>query len=131
MFSVHRGYNNRDFKNDIAIVKLRSSAEFTDYVRPICVLPQGYSLPRLTNAIVGGWGKNEGDEFSQVFKFATAHVFSSEECNEFAGAGYTRNDGTQFCIGYEQGGIDTCQVKVVKVRKDYNGIFRAIREDQP
>jgi hypothetical protein len=93
-------------------------------------LPQGYSLPRSTNAIVGGWGKNEGDEFSQVFKFATAHVFSSAECNEFAGAGYTRNDGTQFCIGYEQGGIDTCQVKIVKVRKDNNGIFRVIREDQ-
>lgn len=106
---LHRGYDNRDFENDIAIMKLRSPAEFTDYVRPICMLPPGYSLPSSTNAIVGGWGKNEGDEFSQVFKFATAHVFSSAECNRFAGAGYTRNDGTQFCIGYEQGGIDTCQ----------------------
>ena len=92
-------------------MKLQKSAKFTDYVRPICMLPPGYSLPQSTNAIVGGWGKNEGDEFSQVFKFATAHVFSSAECNRFAGGDYTRNDGTQFCIGYEQGGIDTCQVK--------------------
>ena len=89
--------------------------KFSEYVQPICLLPDCYSLPSGTTAIVGGWGKNEGDELSQVFNFTTANVIENNECNIIAKSGqpgpdYLRRDGSQMCIGYRADGNDHPEV---------------------
>lgn len=46
---AHPQYNARLYSNDIAIIKLASAAEFTDYVRPICLWEDTADLSSVVN----------------------------------------------------------------------------------
>lgn len=47
--SVHPKYNAQSFSNDIAIVKMSSPIEITDYVRPICLWEGDLHLQAVVN----------------------------------------------------------------------------------
>ncbi|KAM7388448.1 hypothetical protein PAMP_024621 [Pampus punctatissimus] len=49
-------YNKSGYKNDIMLLKMRSKAHFSNYVKPIALAGQG-SLPK--TCIVSGWGSTE------------------------------------------------------------------------
>lgn len=51
----HRGFNSRTLYNDVAILTLSESVEFTEQIRPIC-LPRGSQLYSGKTATVIGWG---------------------------------------------------------------------------
>lgn len=54
---VHPKWNNTWFNNDIALMKLNSSVNFTDYIRPICLASNSSQFPNGTNCYSTGWGK--------------------------------------------------------------------------
>ena len=53
----HPNFTMADPPNDIALVKLKTRVEITDYVRPICLPPSGKTLSPGMSGYVAGWGK--------------------------------------------------------------------------
>lgn len=47
--TVHPKYNAQTFSDDIAIIKLSSSVQITDYVRPVCLWEGDLQLQALVN----------------------------------------------------------------------------------
>lgn len=74
-----------DQANDIAILKLRGSVEFNDFVRPIC-LPNPSTVPQEFNEIsmvVAGFGKTEYSDNSVIKLRTEIHGITNEACQEF------------------------------------------------
>ncbi|XP_018569145.2 melanization protease 1-like [Anoplophora glabripennis] len=83
----HPDYDHGTLKNDIALVKVRTSITFTDYVQPVC-LPFGRNLENTDLAgqkfTISGWGKTESRNVggSPVLQFAFVQIWNQSECNK-------------------------------------------------
>ncbi|KAM9457784.1 tryptase-like [Clarias gariepinus] len=53
---THPAYNSDSHDNDIALVQLSSSVNFSDYIMPVCLAASSSSFPVGTNVWVTGWG---------------------------------------------------------------------------
>lgn len=63
----HRGFNSRTLYNDVAVLTLSESVEFTEQIRPIC-LPSGSQLYQGKTATVIGWGSlRESKIFTLIY----------------------------------------------------------------
>ena len=52
----HPNFNDETLDNDIVLLKLSSSVEFTDYVRPVCLAAKGSAFNAGSSTWVTGWG---------------------------------------------------------------------------
>ena len=53
--------DDQDTDNDIAILKLKQSLSFNDFVQPACLPDHSIDLHRLKyDPVVSGWGRNDG-----------------------------------------------------------------------
>ncbi len=52
---THPKYNPNNFDNDIALVQLSSSVNFTDYIRPVCLAASGSTFAADTDSWITGW----------------------------------------------------------------------------
>ena len=59
-FSVHPQYNSATLENDVAIITLNETLEFTNSIQPICLTVQPV-VPG-EEAYVMGWGDTRGTE---------------------------------------------------------------------
>ncbi|XP_017040017.1 spaetzle-processing enzyme [Drosophila ficusphila] len=108
---IHEQYtpNSVDQRNDIALLRLKQSVTYTDYVRPIC-LPTG-DLVR--NNFVGygmdvaGWGLTENLVNSPTKLKLTVNVWNLTSCQEKYSTFKVKLDDTQICAG-GLFGYDTC-----------------------
>ncbi|XP_022211190.2 transmembrane protease serine 9 [Drosophila obscura] len=97
--------------NDIALLRLGSQVEYTDFVRPIC-LPLDVNLRSATfdgiTMDVAGWGKTEELSSSNLKLKAAVEGTRMDDCQ----AVYNRQDimleDTQMCAGGKEG-IDSCR----------------------
>ncbi|XP_070783797.1 chymotrypsin-like protease CTRL-1 [Enoplosus armatus] len=64
---VHPDYNNTLFNNDIALMKLSSPVNFTDYIRPVCLASNSSQFHNSTPCWATGWGRLGKDEPLQAF----------------------------------------------------------------
>ncbi|MCJ8729129.1 hypothetical protein PDJAM_G00102700 [Pangasius djambal] len=107
---LHPSYNNATQNNDIALLRLNSSVNFTDYIRPVCLAGQGSSFPGGTNCWISGWGSiASGVQLPSpgVLQEAMVPTVNTYICDLLLGFGsITAN---MICAGYLQGGTDTCQ----------------------
>lgn len=53
---VHPRYDSNTKDNDIALVQLSSTVNFTDYIRPVCLTGVNSSIAAGTKSWVTGWG---------------------------------------------------------------------------
>uniref|UniRef100_A0A6P4EUW4 Serine protease easter-like n=1 Tax=Drosophila rhopaloa TaxID=1041015 RepID=A0A6P4EUW4_DRORH len=53
----HPSYSSFGHQNDIALFRLARSVQYTDYVRPICLLTNVDPLPQIRTFTATGWGK--------------------------------------------------------------------------
>lgn len=53
---IHSQYNSNSNDNDIALLRLSSTVDFTDYIRPVCLAEEGSVFPAETTTWVTGWG---------------------------------------------------------------------------
>ncbi|EDW43356.1 GM26518 [Drosophila sechellia] len=108
---VHDQYvpNSVDQQNDIALVRLRRSVSYTDYVRPIC-LPTGdliqnnfvdYSMD------VAGWGLTENRQPSPTKLKLTVNVMNRTNCQLKYTSFKVKLYESQLCAG-GMAGMDTC-----------------------
>lgn len=59
---LHPAYNGSTHDNDIALLRLSSPVNFTDYIFPICLAASDSVFHQGTESWVTGWGNaNEGD----------------------------------------------------------------------
>lgn len=112
---THEEYNSKTILNDIGLVKLTTTAPFTDFIRPICLpVNDPVRTKDLTyyNPFVAGWG-------SLSFKGPTASILQevqlpilpTSDC-ESAYKAISPNqvfDNRIICAGFPQGGKDSCQ----------------------
>lgn len=64
---VHKDFNLRLMKNDIALVRLSREVEFTDHIQPIC-LPSSLASYDHKKLYVAGWGEKKHRCTKQMIK---------------------------------------------------------------
>ncbi|CAH1983365.1 unnamed protein product [Acanthoscelides obtectus] len=106
---IHAEYNTITSKNDIGLIALRKSANYTDFVKPVC-LPRG----DLTNenhlgeeVTVAGWGviDSSTEETSPELLFVNIPVVELDVCRKIYKS--IELDDTQWCVG-KNTGEDSC-----------------------
>ncbi|KAF7711969.1 hypothetical protein HF521_000980 [Silurus meridionalis] len=103
-------YNSATQNNDIALLRLNSSVNFTDYIRPVCLAGQGSSFPDKTSCWITGWGSiASGVQLPApgVLQEAMVPTINTQICDFLLGFGSITPN--MMCAGYYQGGKDTCQ----------------------
>ncbi|XP_033153390.1 melanization protease 1-like [Drosophila mauritiana] len=81
-------------QNDIALFRLATKVEFTDYVKPICLLTNYNLLNYVTTLTATGWGDTEQGVPSQVLKTTTLTQVHRSYCSRQFG---TRVDWSHIC----------------------------------
>lgn len=115
----HPEYNVSTLANDIAILKLANSVQFTSYIQPVCLWDRTKTSVRHVENKLGtvmGWGFTELDEASDVLREAKMPVVQFSQClqsnRDFFGfflsdrnfcAGF--RNGTSVCNGDSGGGM--------------------------
>ncbi|XP_059479409.1 chymotrypsin-C-like [Neocloeon triangulifer] len=96
------GDNHHSF-NDLAIIVLKSPADFNFNVQPVCLTDSFLSLENFGKVV--GWGKDEqGNMVSKEPKQATMPIVSQEECLRSNRDFLYLTSNTTFCAGARDGG---------------------------
>ncbi|XP_045899482.1 mast cell tryptase-like [Micropterus dolomieu] len=104
----HPNYNTTTNDNDIALLKLSSPVNFTDYIRPVCLAVDGSVFNNGTTCWVTGWGDiqtNVSLPFPERLQEVSVHIVSNSDCNVTYGGKIKNN---MICAGVTQGGNGTC-----------------------
>ncbi len=54
---IHPSYNSNTYNDDIALLRLSSSVNFTNYIRPVCLAAENSDFPSGTSSWITGWGQ--------------------------------------------------------------------------
>ncbi|EDW91238.2 spaetzle-processing enzyme [Drosophila yakuba] len=103
MTKYHNDYNKTTHKNDIALLRLSQAVEYSDYVRPICLLvDEQLEETPIYNAI--GWGGTEYGQSSRILLKTTVYYMNVLYCNKK----YQKQaDQSQICAGSQTS--NTCK----------------------
>lgn len=104
----HPEYSSKLFRHDIAIIKFDTPADYTEYVRPICLWSESRSFDAIVNreGTVTGWGIDETGELSKMLTKANLPVIPKLKCIYAYPTFYSRyvNEYT-FCAGFKNGSL--------------------------
>ncbi|XP_046644536.1 proclotting enzyme-like isoform X2 [Daphnia pulicaria] len=103
---MHESYDRRTYKNDIALIKLKTKATFNSDIWPICLPPSNVVLEG-QSAFVTGWGTTSySGQASEVLLEVILPIWALADCQK----AYTQPiSEQQLCAGYKAGGKDSCQ----------------------
>ncbi|XP_071811004.1 transmembrane protease serine 9-like isoform X2 [Apostichopus japonicus] len=106
---VHPEYNSVSSENDIAILRLKTNATFSDSIQPACLATSTTETSTYSNCWVTGWGDliEGGGSAPNTLQEAAVDLFTDQECSGFYGGGYYAD--VMICAGKAAGGVDTCQ----------------------
>lgn len=101
---LHPDYNTSNLTNDIAIIRLKTEANFNNYVQPIC-LPGPSNLEILEKyGTVLGWGKTEGNHISYILRDVSMPVVHHTTCLSSNSDFFSKYlTDTNFCAGFGDG----------------------------
>lgn len=107
----HPQYRPPKKYNDIALLKLRSPAPFSRFIRPACLWTD--KEIHQTKAVATGWGTTSfaGDRSDNLLKVAL-DVFDNSQCSQTYSIDKNIPNGvldSMLCAGDLAGGKDTCQ----------------------
>merc|ERR1711936_905533 len=111
MHVVAGGIKLNNLENDVCLLKLKESLEWTEFVQPIALPEAGQVTEAGTDRVITGWGTltEGGFGLPNVLHKVTVPVVSDEDCNAaYSASGYTVAD-SMICAGLEEGGKDSCQ----------------------
>uniref|UniRef100_A0A8C1P691 Zgc:123295 n=1 Tax=Cyprinus carpio TaxID=7962 RepID=A0A8C1P691_CYPCA len=107
----HSDFDNFTYDNDIALIQLSSSVNFSDYIRPVCLAAAASVFGAGTESWVTGWGKLQsgGTQFPDTLQEVIIPVVNNSACaNAYKGM-YTITSN-MICAGLlNQGGKDACE----------------------
>jgi V8-like Glu-specific endopeptidase len=90
-FHIHPNYIRSSSYNDIALIRLESNVEFTEYIKPICLPPNYMNPPNNETLWIAGWGSDENDVMNQI-KVKAKFVLKTNTCG-------VPVNSTQYCAG--------------------------------
>ncbi|KFM76137.1 Clotting factor B, partial [Stegodyphus mimosarum] len=115
---IHPEYKRREHYNDIAVIRVKDSMDFSTNVRPIC-LPNSAEIRgkklKGRDVTVTGWGDVEfGGQRASILREVTVKVVDLPSCNQsyadMRGTTIPQGLTSQFiCAGVPEGGKDACQ----------------------
>lgn len=114
---IHPNYQQRQYYNDLSILKTSRPMTLTRKVYPVC-MPQPTIVSRIVthqNVTVTGWGDTSfGGVGSKVLREVSFPVVPQRQCNasyaKTASSTFPRGITNEFiCAGLEEGGKDACQ----------------------
>jgi len=74
---IHPGYNNMTWQNDVAIIKLNNSLNFSDQVSSICLpSPNSHASVYGKEVVVTGWGFTESGNSSTLLRQAKLKILN-------------------------------------------------------
>ncbi|CAN2387632.1 Transmembrane protease, partial [Pristimantis euphronides] len=107
---INPHYNRRTKDSDIVMMHLESPVEYTDYIQPVCVPENQELFPAGLDCSIAGWGRLQSQgSVPDILQEAKVPLITNEKCQQRMPE-YNISD-SMVCAGYDQGGIDTCQVK--------------------
>ncbi|XP_073520504.1 coagulation factor VII isoform X2 [Phyllobates terribilis] len=97
--------------NDIALLRLNSTVNYTDYVVPLCLpdvqFTKNHLLHQSSFSVVSGWGRLlEGGVTPDVLRRVILPRVMTQECIEKTQMNITAN---MFCAGFTDGSKDSCK----------------------
>lgn len=108
---IHPMYLNKNYDNDLALLKLDQPVFFTRFILPIC-------LPGKDLRIIGkrgyvtGWGRiYDGGPEPSLLNEVDVPILSNSECNslfKLAALDEHVSEDIWVCAGYREGGKDAC-----------------------
>ncbi|XP_064786909.1 transmembrane protease serine 9-like isoform X2 [Oncorhynchus masou masou] len=107
---LHPVYDSDTNDNDIALLRLTSPVNFTNYIRPVCLAASDSFYHNGTDSWVTGWGKiNEGKFLPspQALQEVEVPVLGNRQCNCLNSVGSVTDN--MLCAGVLTGGKDSCQ----------------------
>ncbi|XP_030050856.1 transmembrane protease serine 12 [Microcaecilia unicolor] len=107
---INRNFKQETMDNDIALLQLIKPIEFNDYIHPVCLPNSSMEVMDMSGCFITGWGTtSHGGPSAVILQEAEVNILSSSLCNI---SGWY--DGiltfNMLCAGYEEGGVDSCQV---------------------
>uniref|UniRef100_A0A4W6DEH1 Peptidase S1 domain-containing protein n=1 Tax=Lates calcarifer TaxID=8187 RepID=A0A4W6DEH1_LATCA len=107
---IHPDYIARTGNNDIALLKLSSPVNFTDFIRPVCLAASDSTYHNGTNIYVTGWGTIAFGVLPpppHTLREVEMPVVGNRQCNCDYGVGSITD--SMMCVGDRAGGKGTCQ----------------------
>lgn len=79
---VHPQYDQENWGNDIAVVRLEKAVPYTAITRPVCLPQKGEQLTVGTECVVSGWGQTSqySTMLESELRMATVKVADFDEC---------------------------------------------------
>uniref|UniRef100_A0A7N8WTR5 Peptidase S1 domain-containing protein n=1 Tax=Mastacembelus armatus TaxID=205130 RepID=A0A7N8WTR5_9TELE len=107
---LHPKYDSNTADNDIALLRLSSPVQFTDYIRPVCLAASGSVFNNGTVSWVTGWGTSYYTKMTlpspKTLQEVEVPVVGNRQCNCLLGVGTVTDN--MICAGALAGGKDAC-----------------------
>ncbi|XP_069044038.1 ovochymase-like isoform X2 [Lepisosteus oculatus] len=108
---LHPDFNSTTFTNDIALLRLQTPVNFTNYIQPICLADKSSSFSTGTSCWVTGWGNTDDYSFyAQILQEAQVPIMGNRQCGCLYAEAFGVNSITEnmICAGVPDGGNATC-----------------------
>ncbi|KAM7381654.1 hypothetical protein PAMA_012480 [Pampus argenteus] len=105
---VHPNYNNTLYNNDVALMKLSSPVNFTDYIRPICLASNSSQFHNSTSCWATGWGKLSKDDLliPNTLQEVQIPVIGNKQCScNYVPVPSAKITNNMICAGQENKGV--------------------------
>uniref|UniRef100_A0A3B4Y8W5 Peptidase S1 domain-containing protein n=1 Tax=Seriola lalandi dorsalis TaxID=1841481 RepID=A0A3B4Y8W5_SERLL len=97
--------------NDIALLRLSSTVDFTNFIRPVCLAAAGSVFRAGTTCWVTGWGTISRSEFCrEPLQEVDVPVVSNSQCRKAYERANVKITSNMICAGLPEGGKDSCKV---------------------
>lgn len=96
-----------ELKNDIALLKLCKTIDYTPSIQPIKLIPKNFRIPKSSPVTAAGWGRREENgTISRHLEKVTVETIELATCKR----AYNWISDDQICAGSKRhGGGDTCK----------------------
>ncbi|XP_051994400.1 transmembrane protease serine 9-like [Xyrauchen texanus] len=106
---IHPNYSSISYDNDITLLHLSSSVNFTDVIRPVCLAAADSTFFNRTVSWVTGWGDTQTGvplPSSKPLQEVQVLIVGNRQCKCLYGIKILDN---MICAGLLEGGKDSCQ----------------------
>nr|XP_046266540.1 enteropeptidase [Scatophagus argus] len=104
---INRQYNRQTKQADIAMMHLQQPINFTEYIQPVCLPPEGQDYTVGTKCFIAGWGRDTEGSLPAVLQEAQVPLVAQDQCQVWLPE--YNITSSMLCAGYPEGGVDTCK----------------------
>ncbi|TNM84403.1 hypothetical protein fugu_008581 [Takifugu bimaculatus] len=104
---INSQYNRQTKQADVAMMHLEQPVNFTQFIQPVCLPPDGQNFTAGRKCFIAGWGRDTDESLPDVLQQAEVPLVHQQQCQELLPE--YNITSSMLCAGYPEGGVDTCQ----------------------